>query len=96
MTMEKGKPSRVVGLQYSAEIGVPTVTVKGVGPIADELLKSTLKVEGPRLVRDPALLEQLFRLPVDSAIDPEMFQVVATVLTHVFAVNEKLKGSDHV
>lgn len=88
-------PTRVVGLQYTADLGVPTVTVKGAGPVADELLKSTLSVKGPRLVRDPALLEQLYRLPVDSAIDPALFQVVAVVLTHVFAVNEKMKGSDH-
>lgn len=93
--MTTGTPTRVVGLQYKPEVGVPTVVIKGAGPVADELLKNTLKVKGPRLVRDPALLEQLYRLPIDSAIDPSLFQVVAAVLTHVFAVNEKMKGSDH-
>jgi flagellar biosynthesis protein len=94
--MDEKKPVRVVGLQYTPEQGVPVVTVKGAGPIAEELLKSTLQVEGPRLVRDPQLLEQLYRLPIDSAIDPSLFQVVAAVLTHVFAVNEKMKGNGNV
>lgn len=97
--MKQTKPTRVVGLQYEPDLGLPTVVVKGTGPIADELLKHTLKVEGPRLVRDPALLEQLYRLPIDSAIDPALFQVVAAVLTHVFAVNKKMdetmKGINH-
>ena len=93
--MSDRKSKRVVGLQYTSELGLPTVVAKGVGPVADELLKGTLKVEGPRLVRDPELLDQLYRLPVDAAIDPALFQVVATVLTYVFAVNEKMKEAQH-
>jgi flagellar biosynthesis protein len=93
--MKNDKPIRVVGLQYDPEDGLPIVTVKGSGPLADTLLRATLNVTGPRVVRDPELLEQLYRLPIDTAIDPSLFQVVATVLTHVFAVNEKMKGSNH-
>lgn len=93
--MENDKPTRVVGLQYIPENGLPTVIVKGAGPMAEKLLRSTLNVQGPRLVRDPELLEQLYRLPIDSAIDPSLFQMVAAVLTHVFAVNEKMKGQNH-
>ncbi len=93
--MTNEKPTRVVGLQYTPDHGLPTVTVKGTGPLAEKLLQSTLNAKGPRLVRDPELLEQLYRLPIDSAIDPALFQIVAAVLTHVFAVNEKMKGSDH-
>lgn len=89
------KLQRAVGLQYTPELGLPTVIAKGVGPVAEEMLSSTLQINGPRLVRDPELLEQLYRLPVDSVIDPKLFQIIATVLTYVFAVNEKMKGANH-
>lgn len=88
-------PKRVVGLHYDPEAGLPTIVVKGNGPIAERLLESTLKEDGPRLVRDPALLEQLYRLPTEAAIDPALFQVVAAVLTHVFSVNQKMKEANH-
>jgi flagellar biosynthesis protein len=94
--MNNNESKRVVGLGYMPETGVPTVIVKGAGPVADELIKSTLHTKGPRLVRDKALLEQLYRLPIDATIDPALFQVVAVVLSHVFAVNEKMKGNSHV
>jgi flagellar biosynthesis protein len=93
--MTNKKPTKVVGLEYTPGHGLPMVTVKGVGPVAEKLMQSTLQVQGPRIVRDPELLEQLYRLPIDSAIDPALFKVVAAVLTHVFAVNEKMKGPDH-
>lgn len=88
-------PRRVVGLQYDPEIGLPTVVVKGSGPVADRLLESTLQANGPRLVRDPALVEQLYRLPTDAAIDPALFRVVAAVLTYVFSINQKMKEESH-
>jgi type III secretion system FlhB-like substrate exporter len=44
------------------------------------------------VVRDPELVEQLYRLPMDGHIGPELFQLVATLLAHVFAIDEKLRG----
>jgi type III secretion system FlhB-like substrate exporter len=44
-------------------------------------------------VLDAALLEQLYRLPVDAAIDPALFQLVAVLLSHVLAVNEQIRGT---
>jgi flagellar biosynthesis protein len=94
--MNDAVTKRVVGLQYTAELELPRIVAKGVGPVADEMLKATLHVSGPRLVRDAELLERLYRLSVDATIDPKLFQLVATVLTYVFAINEKIKESNHV
>ena len=86
---------RVVGLQYKQEENeLPVITVKAAGPIVDELLAETLKTTGPRIVRDQALLDRLYRLPTESAIDPSLFQVVANVLSYVFAVNAKMSSVD--
>jgi type III secretion system FlhB-like substrate exporter len=43
------------------------------------------------LVKDPQLLQQLYRLPMDAEIGPELFQLVAALLAHVFAVEQRLK-----
>lgn len=85
---------RVVGLSYdeSAE-QLPTVVLKAAGPATDALLSATLHASGPRLVRDATLLDQLYRLPVDAAIDPALFELVAVLLSHVLAVNERIRNA---
>lgn len=83
---------RVVGLSYDESVqSLPTVVLKAAGPATDALLSATLHAAGPRLVRDAALLAQLYRLPVDAAIDPALFQLVAMLLSHVLAVNEQIR-----
>jgi len=47
--------------------------------------------QGPPVVKNEALLDALYRLPVDSPIGPELFQAVAVLLAHVFAVDGKLR-----
>lgn len=89
-----GSPSvpRLVGLSYDETADrLPTVVLKAAGPATDALLAKTLHAGGPRLVRDAALLEQLYRLPVDAAIDPALFQLVAVLLAHVLAVNQQIR-----
>jgi type III secretion system FlhB-like substrate exporter len=44
------------------------------------------------VVKNPALLEQLYRLPVDGRIGPELYRAVAVLLAHVLAVESVLKG----
>ena len=85
---------RVVGLSYDESAQqLPTVVLKAAGPATDALLSATLRASGPRLVRDATLLEQLYRLPVDAAIDPALFQLVAVLLSHVLAVNESIRNA---
>lgn len=84
------RPVRVVGLRYEPDEGLPEVVLKGVGPFAEEVLRAR-SASGPALVRDEALLDALYRLPVDSAIGTELFQAVATLLAHVFAVEGKMR-----
>jgi type III secretion system FlhB-like substrate exporter len=46
-------------------------------------------------MRNEALLEQLYRLPVDGRIGPELYRAVAVLLAHVFEVEMQLKGDAH-
>ena len=88
-----GSPSikRVVGLRYVPEEGLPQVILKGSGPLAEALLELRDRHVGPQVVRNEALLQSLYRLPLDSTIGPELFRVVAVILAHVFALEQKMK-----
>jgi type III secretion system FlhB-like substrate exporter len=60
--------------------------------MAERLLRERDWLNGPPVVKDPKLAEQLWRLPVDGQIGPELFQLVAILLTHVLAIEEQLRG----
>jgi flagellar biosynthesis protein len=87
-----GQPGikRVVGLRYVPEEGLPQVIVKGCGPLAEALLERRDRHAGPQVVRNEALLQSLYRLPLDSPIGRDMFRIVAVILAHVFALEHKM------
>lgn len=93
MNDDNPAPQRVVGLRYAAGEGLPRILLKGAGPLAEALLRDPA---APTKVHNPSLLDALYRLPVDSAIGPELFQAVAAILAHVLAVDAlQTKGSIH-
>lgn len=83
---------RVVGLKYVPAEGLPQVILKGVGPLAEEVLQRGRLRPGAKIVKNAALLQSLYRLPVEAHIGPELFHVVAVLLAHVFALEAKMKG----
>jgi flagellar biosynthesis protein len=89
--MTQERPTRLIGLAYQPP-ELPKVVVKGCGEMADRLLRERDWLNGPAVVKDPKLAEQLWRLPVDGQIGPELFQLIAILLTHVFAIDEQLRG----
>lgn len=90
--MGTGSPHRVVGLSYEPGQPLPRVVLKGVGPIASHIEREFLKSRSShRVVKDKGLLSSLFRLPMDSEISPNLYELVAIILVHVFAVEAKLK-----
>lgn len=90
------EPRRLVGLKYEPAQGLPQVILKASGETAEEVLRQRSRaLRAPPVVRNDTLLEQLYRLPVDGRIGPELFQVVAILLAHVLAVDAKVKGALH-
>ena len=82
---------RVVGLKYEPGAGLPQVVLKGAGPLAEEILARRRARVGAHVVKNEALLQSLYRLPLDAQIGPELFHVVAVILAHVFALEAQLK-----
>jgi type III secretion system FlhB-like substrate exporter len=88
--VSENSPRRLVGLKYEPE-GLPQVVAKASGEAVEEALRR--RAAGGRaapVVRNEALLEELFRLPLDAPIGRELFQVVAVLLAHVLDVEAKL------
>ena len=92
---ENAKPKQVVGLRYDVGERLPQVILKGSGKIAEEILRTRPLVNGPTVIKDAELAQQLYRLPIDAEIGPELFHLVATLLAHVFAIEERLKRRTH-
>ena len=91
MTSGEVETKKVVGLRYESGQGLPRVIVKGSGKAAEEILQRRTSQAGPLVVKDKQLLDQLYRLPMDAEIGPELFHLVAALLAHVFAVEQRLK-----
>ncbi len=83
---------RVVGLQYEIGAGLPKVILKGSGKLAEAIIEQRETLRGPPIIKDEKLLRELYRLPMDSEIGPELFELVAILLVHVFAVEAQEKG----
>jgi type III secretion system FlhB-like substrate exporter len=87
---------RVVGLKYEPAEGLPQLIFKASGEHAEEvLLRRRHSAHAAPVVRNEALLEQLYRLPVDGRIGSDLYRAVAVLLAHVMEVEMKLKGEAH-
>jgi type III secretion system FlhB-like substrate exporter len=78
---------RLVGLKYEPGVGLPQVIVKMSGELAEEALRQRAQLaHAPAVVRNDALLEQLYKLPLEAEIGADLFRIVAVLLAHVLSV----------
>jgi type III secretion system FlhB-like substrate exporter len=91
------EPKRVVGVSYEPGQMVPTIVLKSAGAGAEAVLDAVRRTsDPPPVVRDAALVDQLYRIPIDAPIGRELFPVMATLLAHLVQLDrhmqEKLSG----
>jgi type III secretion system FlhB-like substrate exporter len=86
--MEK---KRVVGVSCDPAESAPIVVLKGAGAAADVVLDAAREHDGPPVIRNAALVDQLYRVPIDSAVGRELFPVMAALLAHVLLADRKLQ-----
>jgi type III secretion system FlhB-like substrate exporter len=85
---------RIVALKYEPADGAPRVILKASGELAAQVLHARRHAaHAAPVVRNEALLEQLYRLPVDGEIGAELYRAVAIVIAHVLSVETRLKGA---
>lgn len=79
-----------VALRYDPEATiVPSVVGKGVGDVAERIL-ALAKENGIPVRNDPDLLELLSGVQIGESIPPELYEVVAEVLTYLYQLNDSL------
>jgi len=60
--------------------------LKAGGADAQALLQQAARDDVP-VMRDPALVNQLYRVPIDQPIGRELFPVMAVLLAHVLRID---------
>ncbi|WP_400163423.1 EscU/YscU/HrcU family type III secretion system export apparatus switch protein [Brevibacillus sp. TJ4] len=91
---EPNKRKQAVALKYQAgTMEAPKVVAKGKGYIADNILKTAREHDIP-VQEDPSLVEVLGKLDLNQQIPPELYQVVAEILSFVYRLDKggKNKG----
>lgn len=80
---------RVVGVSYDPEANAPLVMLKAAGASADAVLAKAQARDDVAIVRDPSLVNQLYRVPMDQPIGRELFPVMAVLLAHVLRLDRE-------
>jgi flagellar biosynthesis protein len=86
------QPKKAVALRYSPETNAsPVVVAKGKGVIAEEIMKKA-KEHGIPLQEDPSLVEVLSKLDLNQEIPPELYQLVAEVLSFIYRSDQRARN----
>ncbi|MDF2670247.1 MAG: FhlB protein [Paenibacillus sp.] len=86
------QPKKAVALRYAPENNAsPVVVAKGKGVIAEEIMKRA-KENGIPLQEDPSLVEVLSKLDLNQEIPPELYQLVAEVLSFIYRSDQRARN----
>ncbi|MFF2888057.1 EscU/YscU/HrcU family type III secretion system export apparatus switch protein [Paenibacillus sp. NPDC057967] len=82
---------KAVALKYEpGDRAAPVLVAKGHGLIADRILEKA-KENGVPVQEDSSLVEVLSKLDVDQEIPPELYALVAEILTFVYQSDRRAK-----
>ncbi len=77
-------PKKAVALKYEPErSAAPVVTAKGQGLLAEEILRRAAE-NGVPVQEDASLVEVLSKLDLEQEIPPELYKIVAEILSFVY------------
>jgi flagellar biosynthesis protein len=82
---------KAVALRYAPEAQkAPTIVAKGKGHMAESILQKA-KENGVPIQEDSSLVEVLSKLELDQEIPPELYQLVAEVLSFIYRSDNRMK-----
>jgi flagellar biosynthesis protein len=76
-------------LAYRAGASAPTVTAKGRGKVAEEIIRRA-KESGVFVHESPELLSLLMQVDLDQQIPSHLYRVVAELLAWIYRIEERL------
>ncbi|RXZ76977.1 FhlB domain-containing protein [Paenibacillaceae bacterium] len=97
MTKNEAKLSakKAVALKYDPDqLSAPVVTAKGRGRLADTILEKAAE-HGVPVQEDASLVEVLSQLDIEQEIPPELYTLVAEILSFVYRSDQKAGEWEH-
>lgn len=86
---ERVPVKKAVAVKYEPEVRVaPFIAAKGKGTIADEIIRRAKEHQVP-IQEDASLVEVLSKLDVQQEIPPELYQLVAEVLSFIYRSDQR-------
>lgn len=86
---EKRERAKAVALRYNPEQDIaPVVTAKGQGYLA-ERIEQVARESGIPVRQDEEMAEYLMALDLYTEIPPELYTVVAEILAHIYAMDQR-------
>ncbi|MGF9715114.1 MULTISPECIES: EscU/YscU/HrcU family type III secretion system export apparatus switch protein [Paenibacillus] len=91
MTQKAQGIKKAVALKYAPDISAaPKLIAKGKGRLAESIMEKA-RENGVPIQEDPSLVEVLSKLDLDQEIPPELYKLVAEVLTFIYRSDQKAK-----
>ncbi|ALS21616.1 MULTISPECIES: EscU/YscU/HrcU family type III secretion system export apparatus switch protein [Paenibacillus] len=91
MTQKTQGIKKAVALKYAPDISAaPKLIAKGKGRLAESIMEKA-RENGVPIQEDPSLVEVLSKLDLDQEIPPELYKLVAEVLTFIYRSDQKAK-----
>lgn len=85
----RSMPKKAVALKYEPErSSAPVVVAKGQGLLAEEILHKA-RESGVPVQEDASLVEVLSKLDLEQEIPPELYRLVAEILSFVYRSDRK-------
>ena len=89
----KLRKNSAVSLKYRPESdNAPRITAKGKGKIAEKIIKIA-KEHNIYIHEDPDMIEVLSQFDINDEIPPDLYFVVAELLTFVYSLNKNMASS---
>lgn len=81
------KVNKNIGLSYKGDNKLPAIVFKGNGIYA-EFYEAEFKKNKAhyKIIQDEELLDKLSKLPVESDISPDLYELVAILLVHIYSL----------
>jgi flagellar biosynthesis protein len=83
------KQVMAAALAYRAGAGAPTVSAKGRGKVAEEIIRRA-KESGVFVHESPELLSLLMQVDLDQQIPSDLYRVVAELLAWIYRIEQLL------
>jgi len=83
------KPIIAAALAYQEGAAAPTITAKGRGKVAEEIIRRA-KEAGVFVHESAELVSLLMQLDLDREIPPHLYRVVAELLAWVYRIEKRL------